>query len=121
MSASDGSGESVEINTLNKLVGMITSVQDGLDPDVIANWYRVVESEAKSRCPTEELQDSIEVVQNPALPMKFEFKSSKRAIPYVVAAIENSLGEMPFATRLYFEKFEEIMQQSYGEYISKSM
>src|SRR5487761_515882 len=83
---------------------MITSVQDGLEPDVISNWYRAIESEVKARCPTEELRDSIEVVQNLVLPMKFEFKSSKRAIPYVVAAIEDNLEEMPFATRLYFEK-----------------
>ncbi|SRR5487761_1628561 len=99
---------------------MITSVQDGLEPDVISNWYRAIESEVKARCPTEELRDSIEVVQNLVLPMKFEFKSSKRAIPYVVAAIEDNLEEMPFATRLYFEKFEAIMQQSYDEYIGSN-
>jgi hypothetical protein len=52
---------------------MITSVQDGLEPDVISNWYSVIESEMKARCPTEELRDSIEVVQNLVLPMKFEF------------------------------------------------
>ena len=43
--------------------------------------------------------------------MKFEFKASKRAIPYLVEAIENNLNSMPFATRLYFQKFEEIMSK----------
>ena len=47
----------------------------------------------KARCQTEELRDSMEVVQNLVLPMKFEFKSSKRAIPYVVVAIEEPWGD----------------------------
>ena len=50
------------------------------------------------------------VIQNPDLPMKFEFKSSKRAVPYVIEAIESNLASMPFATRLYFQKLGEIIQ-----------
>ena len=112
--------ENVEVNTLNRLVETITDVQTGLDPNVLASWYSILEAEAKSRCPTDELRDSISVVQNPDLPMKFEFKSSKRAIPFVVEAIENSLPSMPFATRLYFEKFEEIMEQELRSYLSNA-
>ena len=48
--------------------------------------------------------------------MKFEFKSSKRAIRYVVEALENNLNTMPFATRLYFQKFEEILEKEYGAF-----
>lgn len=106
-----------EVNTINKLVETIQSVQIGLDPDVLSSWYAVVESESKARCPTDELRDSIYVIQNPDLPMKFEFKASKRAIPFVVDAIETNLSKMPFATRLYFEKFEEIMSKQLEEHL----
>ena len=106
-----------EVTTINKLVETIQSAPTGLDPDVLSSWYEVVESESKARCPTEELRDSIYVIQNPDLPMKFEFKASKRAIPYVVDAIEANLSKMPFATRLYFEKFEEIMSKQLEEYL----
>lgn len=111
------SSKNVEVNVLNKLAETIQDAKVGLDSEVIANWYAVIESDSRAMCPTKELRDSIRVVQNPVLPMKFEFKSSKRAIPYVVSAIENNLNNMPFATRLYFQKFEEIMQQELTSYI----
>ncbi len=42
--------------------------------------------------------------------MKFEFKTSKRAVSYVFEAIEDNLPSMPFATRLYFQKLEELIE-----------
>ncbi len=111
---------SVEINTLNGLVETIQDVKLGLDPDVIASWYNILEAEAKNLCPSEELRDSIRVVQNLDLPMKFEFKSSKRAIPYVLEAIEANLNSMPFATRLYFQKFAEIIDGELRAYLKQS-
>ena len=111
------SSKNVEVNVLNKLVETIEGAKVGLDSEVIAKWYAVIESDSRALCPTSELRDSIRVVQNPVLPMKFEFKSSKRAIPYVVSAIERNLNNMPFATRLYFQKFEEIMQQELTNYM----
>ena len=119
MSASPPTG-SVEINVLNRLVETIQDVQNGLEPDVIARWYSVIENDAKSLCPTDELRDSIQAIQNPELPMKFEFKSSKRAIKYIIEAIEKNLNSMPFATRLYFEKFVEIMNKELHTYLQKS-
>ncbi len=95
----------------------IQDVQNGLDPSVLASWYSVIESESKALCPSQELAESIFVVQDPILPMKFEFKASKRAIPFVVDAIESNLNKMPFATRLYFQKFEEIMSKQLEEYL----
>jgi hypothetical protein len=112
--------ENIEINTLNKLVETIQDVTTGLDPNVLASWYEILETDAKALCPNDELRNSILVVQNPDLPMKFEFKSSKRAIPFVVEAIENNLNSMPFATRLYFQKFEEIMETELRAYLSKN-
>ena len=113
--------DNVEINTLNKLVETIEDVKNGLDTDVIASWYSVIESETKSLCPTEELRESVYVVQDALLPMKFEFKASKRAIPYVIDVVENNLNSMPFATRLYFQKFEEIMQKELSNYLQKTL
>ena len=112
--------DNVEINTLNRLVETIEDVKNGLDTDVIASWYGVIESETKALCPTEELRESVYVVQNALLPMKFEFKTSKRAIPYVIEVIENNLNAMPFATRLYFQKFEEIMQKELSAYLQNA-
>lgn len=51
--------------------------------------------------------------------MKFQLKSSKRAIPYVVEAVESFVNVMPFATRLYFQKFLEIIQQEEEAYLAK--
>jgi hypothetical protein len=42
--------------------------------------------------------------------MKFEFKTSKRAVKYVIEAIDRNLPEMPTATRLYFQKLSELIQ-----------
>ena len=117
LSGASTSPDNIEVTTLNKLVETIQDVRNGLDPDVLASWYSVIEAETKSLCPTEELRESIEVVQNPVLLMKFEFKASKRAIPYLVEAIENNLNAMPFATRLYFQKFEEILSKQLEDYL----
>lgn len=115
--SSEPIASNVEVNVLNKLVETIEGAKVGLDSEIIAKWYAVIENDSKALCPTSELRESIRVVQNPVLPMKFEFKSSKRAIPYVVSAIERNLNNMPFATRLYFQKFEEIMQQELTSYM----
>jgi len=76
---------------------------------VLAGWYRKVESDAKARAP-ENLRDSIQVIQNEILPMKFEFKASKRVVRYVIEAIDDNLAAMPMATRLYFQKLSELIQ-----------
>jgi len=110
---------SAESNVLNRLVDTIEDVQVGLDPRVLAFWYRRIEMQAREACPTDELRASIQVVQNPQLPMKFQLKSSKRAIPYIVDAVESNAAEMPFATRLYFQKFVEIIQQELQSYVAK--
>jgi hypothetical protein len=98
-----------ETRIIEKLVREIESLKLGLDPNVLAGWYRKVESDAKARTP-EHLRDSIQVVQNEILPMKFEFKTSKRAVGYVLEAIDRNLAEMPMATRLYFQKLAELIQ-----------
>jgi len=98
-----------ETRILERMVREIENLKLGLDPNVLAGWYRKVESDAKARAP-ENLRDSIQVIQNEILPMKFEFKTSKRAVKYVLEAIDRNLAEMPMATRLYFQKLAEIIQ-----------
>jgi hypothetical protein len=98
-----------EMLVLNKLLQEIENLKLGLDPNVLAGWYNKVASDAKSEAPRH-LMDSIDVIQDPILPMKFEFKTSRRAVKYVIEAIDRNLDEMPLATRLYFQKLGELIQ-----------
>ena len=98
-----------ESRMIQRLVQEIENLKLGLDPNVLAGWYRKVESDAKASSPAH-LRDTIQVIQNEILPMKFEFKVSKRAVSYVLEAINRNLPAMPLATRLYFQKLEELIQ-----------
>ena len=94
---------------LNRLLHEIESLKEGLEPRVLAGWYDKIVSDAKVDAPSY-LTDSIDVVQDPILPMKFEFRTSKRAVKYVLDAIDRNLASMPTATRLYFQKLSELIQ-----------
>jgi len=99
-----------EMIVLQRLLKEIEDLKLGLEPAVLAGWYEKIASDARAEAPSH-LVDSIGVVQDPILPMKFELKTSKRAVSYVLDAIETNLGEMPLATRLYFQKLSELIQQ----------
>jgi len=94
---------------LNKLLQEIENLKEGLEPGILAGWYNKIASDAKVEAPAY-LADSIDVIQDPILPMKFEFKTSKRAVKYVLDAIDQNLSGMPTATRLYFQKLSELIQ-----------
>jgi len=98
-----------EMMVLNRLLKDIEDLKLGLDPAVLAGWYQKIASDAKADAPGH-LVDSIDVIQDPILPMKFEFKTSRRAIKYVIEAIDRNLDGMPMATRLYFQKLSELIQ-----------
>jgi len=98
-----------EMMILNKLLQEIEDLKLGLDPPVLLGWYQRVASDARAHAPSH-LTESIDVIQDPILPMKFEFKTSRRAIKYVLEAIDRNLDEMPMATRLYFQKLAELIQ-----------
>jgi hypothetical protein len=98
-----------EMLVLNKLLQEIENLKEGLDPNVLAGWYEKIADDAKAEAPRH-LMDSIDVIQDPILPMKFEFKTSRRAVRYVTEAIERNLDGMPLATRLYFQKLSELIQ-----------
>ena len=94
---------------LNRLLKEIEDLKLGLDPNVLAGWYHKVASDARTEAPSH-LADSIGVFQDPILPMKFEFKASRRAVRCVIEAIDRNLDAMPMATRLYFQKLSELIQ-----------
>ncbi len=95
-----------------KLNNIIKEMQNGLVPEVLANWYLVVQSRARELC-TEVLRDKIIVEQDPLLSMKFKLNISKRTVPFVISAIEQTLPEMPYSTKLYFEKVQEIILEEF--------
>ena len=95
---------------LHKMSSDITDLKDGLDPQNIAFWYKKVIVEAKEMAPPW-LVDKIGVKQDPILYLKFNLDISKRAVRYLMMAIENNLDAMPYATRLYFLKVQELVSQ----------
>ena len=86
----------------------VTKLQKGLHPENLAFWYDKVITETKQMAPPW-LQDKIKVKQDPILTMKFNLDISKRAVSYFMMAIDNNLDLMPYSTKLYFLKVQEIM------------
>lgn len=95
-----------------KLDNIINEMQNGLIPEVLEYWYLIVQNRARELSP-EDLRDKIIVDQDPILPMKFKLNISKRTVPFMISAIEQTLPEMPYSTRLYFEKVQEIILQEF--------
>lgn len=95
-----------------KLNNIINEMQNGLVPEVLEYWYLIVQNRARELSP-EDLRDKIIVDQDPILPMKFKLNISKRTVPFVISAIDQTLAEMPYSTRLYFEKVQEIILQEF--------
>ena len=95
---------------LGKMSDDISSLKEGLNPENIAFWYDKVIDEAKEMAPPW-LVDKINVKQDPILYLKFNLDISKRAVRYLMMAIEANLDDMPYTTRLYFLKVQEIVGQ----------
>lgn len=93
---------------LKKIGNDITILKDGLDPENLAYWYQKIISETREMAPPW-LTDKINVKQDLILPMKFNIDISKRAVRYLIIIIDNNLDNMPYSTRLYFLKVQEIM------------
>ena len=93
---------------LRKMSNDVTNLKEGLNPENIAFWYNKVIDEAKEMAPPW-LVDKIMVKQDPILHMKFNLDISKRAVRYLMITIDNHIDEMPYSTRLYFLKVQEIL------------
>lgn len=98
------------INHMMKQIGNdVINLQEGLHPENLAFWYDKIIKETKEMAPPW-LQDKIKVKQDPILQMKFNLDISKRAVQYFMMAVEKNLEHMPYSTRLYFLKVQEIME-----------
>ena len=93
---------------LKKIGDDVTYLKKGLQPENLAYWYDKIIKETREMAPPW-LQDKINVKQDPILHMKFNIDISKRAVRYLIIAIDNNLDDMPYSTRLYFLKVQEIM------------
>ncbi len=93
---------------LKKIGDDVSDLKDGLDPKNLAYWYDKIIHETREMAPPW-LVDKINVKQDPILQMKFNIDISKRAVRYLIIVIDNNLDDMPYSTRLYFLKVQEIM------------
>lgn len=93
---------------MQKIDKDVSNLKNGLDPQSLALWYKKIISETKEMAPSW-LQDKIKLHQDPILQMKFNVDISKRAVRYFMISIDNNLDEMPYSTKLYFLKVQEIM------------
>lgn len=93
---------------LERLDRDIAGLKDGLDPANLAMWYDRIISDTIEMAPPW-LQDKIKVRQDPVLGMKFELDISRRAVRYFMMAVDSNVEKMPYSTRLYFLKVQEIM------------
>ena len=87
----------------------VQNLKNGLNPDNIAFWYDKILKQTIEMAPPW-LQDKIKVHQDPILTMKFNLDISKRAVRYLMMAIDDNLEQMPYSTKLYFLKVQEIME-----------
>jgi len=93
---------------LKKLDDDVSCMQRGLQPDSLARWYDAVIGEARTLAPPH-LRDKIGVRQDPILPMRFSLDVSKRAVRYLMTAIDDNLERMPYTTKLYFLRVQETL------------
>ena len=86
----------------------VSNLKQGLQPTNLSFWYSKIINETIEMAPPW-LEDKIKVHQDPILSMKFNLDISKRAVRYFMIAVDNNLDEMPYSTRLYFLKVQEIL------------
>ena len=93
---------------MRKIDSDLTNLKQGLQPESLSFWYNKIIGETIEMAPPW-LQDKIKVHQDPILTMKFNLDISKRAVRYFMIAVDNNLDAMPYSTKLYFLKVQEIM------------
>lgn len=101
---------------LKKIGDDVSNLKEGLQPENLSYWYDKIIHETREMAPPW-LEDKINVKQDPILQMKFNIDISKRAVRYLIIVIDNNLDDMPYSTKLYFLKVQEIM----GSEMDKSL
>ena len=99
---------SVTSKILNQINNDVVNLKDGLNPENISYWYEKIINETREMAPPW-LTDKINVKQDPILPLKFDIDISKRAVRYFMQIVDANLDDMPYSTKLYFLKVEEIL------------
>ena len=94
--------------SINNIVLSIKNLRDGLEPEILAYWYKRVEDKSIEIVPMY-LKDKIHFTQDRILWMKFKMDVSKRAVPYVMKVIEEYIPIMPYSTGLYFRQVQQIL------------
>ncbi len=94
---------------MNQINNDVINLQKGLHPENLSYWYAKIIKETKEMAPPW-LQNKIKAKQDPILRMKFNLDISKRAVRYFMIAVEQNLDQMPYSTKLYFLKVQEIME-----------
>ena len=93
---------------MKKIDTDVSNLKHGLYPQNLSFWYDKIIKETIEMAPPW-LQDKIKVHQDPTLTMKFNLDISKRAVSYFMIVVDNNLDYMPYSTKLYFLKVQEIM------------
>jgi hypothetical protein len=93
---------------MKKIDTDVSNLKHGLYPQNLSFWYDKIIKETIEMAPPW-LQDKIKVHQDPTLTMKFNLDISKRAVRYFMIVVDNNLDYMPYSTKLYFLKVQEIM------------
>ena len=93
---------------MKKIDTDVSNLKQGLHPENLSYWYDKIIFETIEMTPPW-LQDKVKVHQDPILHMKFNLDISKRAVRYFMIAVDNNLDLMPYSTKLYFLKVQEIM------------
>ena len=99
---------SVTSKILNQINNDVVNLKDGLNPENISYWYEKIINETREMAPPW-LTDKINVKQDPIIPLKFNIDISKRAVRYFMQIVDANLDSMPYSTKLYFLKVEEIL------------
>ena len=93
---------------MRKIDADVTNLQQGLHPQNLSYWYDKIIGETIEMAPPW-LQDKIKVHEDPILTMKFNLDISKRAVRYFMITVDDNLDDMPYSTRLYFLKVQELL------------
>ena len=93
---------------MKKIDTDVVNLKEGLHPQNLSYWYDKIIKETIEMAPPW-LQNKIKVHQDSILTMKFNLDISKRAVRYFMIVVDNNLVNMPYSTKLYFLKVQEIM------------
>lgn len=91
-----------------KIDESIQNLRIGLDPEVLAYWYKQIEYQSIEKA-EDEWKEKIYFEQDKILWMKFHIHIPIYSIPTILEIIENNIPLMKYSTQLYFRKIQEIL------------